>query len=103
MSALKEITARQSRILNLLEEGPEVMADKGFLIEELLKKVNEILVIPPFLGKTDYLLTSDVTGNNSFDIHLYISNSTVCNFNYITTIQCAHFTRLCYGLVNEYK
>ena len=33
----KEIT-RQSGILNLLEEGAEVMADKGFLIEDLLKK-----------------------------------------------------------------
>ena len=47
----KEIT-RQSGILNLLEEGAEVMADKGFLIEDLLKKVNATLVIPPFLGKS---------------------------------------------------
>ena len=42
----KEIT-RQSGILNLLEEGAEVMADKGFLIEDLLKKVNAT-----FLGKS---------------------------------------------------
>ena len=41
--------------------------------------------------KIDYLLTSDVTINNSFDVHLFISNSTVCNFYHITTIQCAHF------------
>ena len=94
---------RQSGILNLLEEGAEVMADKGFLIEDLLKKVNAILVVPPFLGKTDHLFRSDVTGNNSFEIRLYISNSTVCNFYHITTIQCAHFTRLCKGLVNKYK
>ena len=47
----KEIT-RQSGILNVLEEGSEVMADKGFLIEDLLKKANVKLVIPPFLGKT---------------------------------------------------
>ena len=47
----KEIT-RQSGILNVLEEGTEVMADKGFLIEDLLKKANVKLVIPPFLGKT---------------------------------------------------
>ena len=47
----KEIT-RQSGILNLLEEGAEVMAAKGFLIEDLLKKVNVTLVIPPFLGKS---------------------------------------------------
>ena len=47
----KEIT-RQSGILNLLEEWADVMADKGFLIEDLLKKVNATLVIPPFLGKS---------------------------------------------------
>ncbi|XP_068729058.1 uncharacterized protein [Montipora capricornis] len=47
----KEIT-RQSGILNLLEEGAVVMADKGFLIEDLLKKVNATLMIPPFLGKS---------------------------------------------------
>ena len=47
----KEIT-RQSGILNLLEEGAEVMADKEFLIEDLLKKVNATLVISPFLGKS---------------------------------------------------
>ena len=34
--------------------------------------------------KTDYLLTSDVTVNNSFDVHF-------CNFYHIPTIQCAHF------------
>ena len=38
----KDIT-RQSGILNLLEEGAEVMADKGFLIEDRLKKVNATL------------------------------------------------------------
>ena len=47
----KEIT-RQSGILNLLGEGAEVTADKGFLIEHLLKEVNATLVIPPFLGKS---------------------------------------------------
>jgi len=48
----KEIT-RHSGILNLLEDRAEVMADKGFLIEDLLKKkVNAPLVIPPFLGKS---------------------------------------------------
>ncbi|KAJ8353198.1 hypothetical protein SKAU_G00207650 [Synaphobranchus kaupii] len=45
----KEIT-KESGILNLLEEGDEVMADKGFLIKELLADINVKLVIPPFLG-----------------------------------------------------
>ena len=45
----KEITAR-SGILNLLDDGDQVMADKGFLIQDLLSKHNASLVIPPFLG-----------------------------------------------------
>lgn len=45
----KEITAR-SRILDLLEENNDVMTDKGFLIQDLLKAKNAGLVIPPFLG-----------------------------------------------------
>ena len=66
----KEIT-RQSGILNLLEEGAEVMADKGFLIGDLLKKVNATLVIPPFLGKTK---GSDVSGGKQFTASV-ISNT----------------------------
>ena len=45
----KEIT-RRSGILNLLEEGDEVMADKGFTINDLLVQRKATLVIPPFLG-----------------------------------------------------
>ncbi|XP_046874125.1 uncharacterized protein LOC124466350 isoform X2 [Hypomesus transpacificus] len=45
----KEIT-RKSGILSLLEEGDQVMADKGFLIGDLLSDINVSLVIPPFLG-----------------------------------------------------
>lgn len=43
----KELT-RQSGILNLLEPGYEVMADKGFLIGKFLEDVKEKLIIPPF-------------------------------------------------------
>ncbi|XP_061170304.1 uncharacterized protein LOC133179609 [Saccostrea echinata] len=45
----KEITAR-SGILDLLEENDDVMADKGFLISDLLQAKNAGLGIPPFLG-----------------------------------------------------
>ena len=48
---------------------------------------DKVMTVP----KTDNLLTSDVTVNNSFDAHLFISNSTVCNFYHITTVKCAHF------------
>ncbi|XP_043967671.1 uncharacterized protein LOC122828302 [Gambusia affinis] len=43
----KEIT-KVSGILPLLEPGDEVMADKGFLIQDLLYKVGAKLTIPPF-------------------------------------------------------
>nr|XP_033503863.1 uncharacterized protein LOC117270382 [Epinephelus lanceolatus] len=43
----KEIT-KISGILPLLEPGNEVMADKGFLIEDLLSNVGAKLIIPPF-------------------------------------------------------
>ena len=44
----KEITKR-SGILSLLEEGDGVMADKGFIIRQLLSEQKAKLVIPPFL------------------------------------------------------
>uniref|UniRef100_A0A671M1R8 THAP-type domain-containing protein n=1 Tax=Sinocyclocheilus anshuiensis TaxID=1608454 RepID=A0A671M1R8_9TELE len=44
----KEIT-KSSVILNLLEEGDAVMADKGFLIKDLLDEIHATVVIPPFL------------------------------------------------------
>lgn len=43
----KEIT-KTSGILPLLESGDEVMADKGFIIEDLLSGVGAKLIIPPF-------------------------------------------------------
>lgn len=45
----KEITSK-SGILALLEEGDQVMADKGFIIDDLLQTRKASLVIPPFLG-----------------------------------------------------
>lgn len=45
----KDITKR-SGILDLLENGDEVMTDKGFLIQDFLDPIGAKLVIPPFLG-----------------------------------------------------
>ena len=54
----KEIT-RRSGILSLLEEGGEVMADKGFLIQDLLEPKKATLTIPPFLsGSRSFQFTS---------------------------------------------
>ncbi|XP_068696963.1 uncharacterized protein [Montipora foliosa] len=45
----KDIT-KQSGILELLEEGDECMADKGFNIKDLLEPIGVTLNIPPFLS-----------------------------------------------------
>ena len=52
----------QTGFLNLLEEGGEVMANKGFLIQGL-KEVNAALVIPPFLEKSK---VCNVSGGKQF-------------------------------------
>ena len=55
----KEIT-KQSNILRLIEPGDQVMVDKGFLIEDLLKAKGASLVIPPFLSKKSQLEKEEV-------------------------------------------
>jgi len=44
-----EIT-KQSKVLTLLERGDNVMADRGFVIEDLLQPLGCTLNIPPFLN-----------------------------------------------------
>lgn len=56
----KQIT-KQSGILSLLEEGDEVMADKGFLIGDLLSPINASLVVPPFLNQRRQFTREEVT------------------------------------------
>ena len=38
---------KESRLLGLLEKGDSVMADKGFLIQDLLDPLGVTLNIPP--------------------------------------------------------
>ena len=55
----KEIT-RCSGILDLLEAGDSVMADKGFDIGNMLQEYNVELNIPPFLENQGQFSTQDV-------------------------------------------
>ena len=55
----KEIT-RCSGILDLLEQGDSVMADKGFDIDDLLRAKGVALNIPPFLKSQGYFTALDV-------------------------------------------
>ena len=61
----------------MLEEGAEVMADKGFLIEDLLKKVNAALVIPPFLRKSK---GRNVSGGKQFTAAEVSSTQEIARF-----------------------
>ncbi|XP_021348809.1 uncharacterized protein LOC110447438 [Mizuhopecten yessoensis] len=45
----KTLTALSGTVLELIEPNDEVMADKGFLIQDLLEKRQASFVIPPFL------------------------------------------------------
>ena len=55
----KEVT-KKSGILSLLEEGDMVIADKGFLIKDLLSERQVSLVIPPFLGPSGHFTAEEV-------------------------------------------
>ncbi|XP_035259887.1 uncharacterized protein LOC118231967 isoform X1 [Anguilla anguilla] len=56
----KEIT-KESGILSLLQPGDEVIADKGFLIRDLLTDINVKLVIPTFLGPSGQFSKAEIT------------------------------------------
>lgn len=75
----KEITDR-SGILDLLEENDDVMADKGFLIQDLLKAKNAGLVIPPFIGAKRKLSKNEVSMTHNIarlEIHVERANRRV--------------------------
>ena len=44
----------------MLEADDQVMADKGFLINDLLASKNASLVIPPFLGERGHFSKAEV-------------------------------------------
>ena len=76
-------------ILQLLEEGDSVMADRGFEIQDLLAKKKVYLNIPPFMRCKDQLSpeeedeTRDVA---SVRIHVERAIERVKNYNILTQI-----------------
>lgn len=56
----KAIT-QSSGIIDLLEEGDQVMVDKGFSIGDLLENCKASLVIPPFLGAKGKFSSKEVS------------------------------------------
>ena len=50
-----------SGLIDLLEAGDSVMADKGFTIEKLLQDHNVTLNIPPFLNSSQSFTPADLS------------------------------------------
>lgn len=65
----RELT-RQSGILELLEPGDGIMADKGFLIERLVEDVGAKLIIPDFKYQSQFRM--ETTGNSKAIARLHL-------------------------------
>ena len=64
-----EIT-KLSGLVDLVESGDSVMADKGFTIKKLLEKNNVTLNIPPFLENKGRFSLAEVEETESVRIHV---------------------------------
>ena len=64
-SASDRQIVEESGLLELLERGDSIMADKGFKINELLVPIGVHLNIPPFLDKRQQLLPKDIMATKS--------------------------------------
>ena len=55
-----EVITEKCEILDLIENGDNIMADRGFDIKELLSSKRATLNIPQFLGQGRQLTTTEV-------------------------------------------
>ena len=71
----KELIA-MSGLVDLLEEGDEVMSDKGFEIQDILSKAGAKLVIPPFLHNKQQMAAADVHKTKRIaNLHIHVERS----------------------------
>lgn len=80
---------QQSGILNLLEPGDLVLADRGFLIEDDLAAVGASLAIPAFTKGRKQLSMKDVDTTRQLArvrIHVERVMERIKNFNILSTI-----------------
>ncbi|CAN7944441.1 unnamed protein product, partial [Ixodes hexagonus] len=79
----KECVEKSGFLEQSFDDGDSVMADKGFRIEEMLKKINVQLNIPPFLRK-GHFTTEEVKETEaiaSLRIHLERRIQRIKNFH----------------------
>jgi hypothetical protein len=78
----REITAA-SGLIDMLEEGDSVMADRGFLIEDLLSENGVELNIPPFLkGKPQLSADEEITTREIARLRIHVERVIGCIKNY---------------------
>ena len=83
---------KESGFLNLIRPGDEIMADRGFLIRDLLLKKRAKLIIPPFTkrcawGKGKHLSASDILKTRNiarFRIHVERAIGRLKNFRMLS-------------------
>ena len=82
----------RSGILNLLQRGDELMADRGFTIEDLLTPLGVKLNIPPFLGDRDQMEGSEVVETQqiaSLRIHIERAIRRVKEYDILSSVMHA--------------
>ncbi|XP_065896038.1 uncharacterized protein [Dysidea avara] len=82
----------RSGFLSLLQEGDEVMADRGFTIEDLLLPLGVKLNIPPFLGERDQMEAGEVVETQqiaSLRIHIERAIRRVKEFDILSSVMPA--------------
>ena len=75
-------------ILQLLEEGDSVMADRGFEIQDLLAKKKVYLNIPPFMRCKDQLSPEEEETRDAASVRIHVERAIerVKNYNILTQI-----------------
>lgn len=82
----------RSGFLSLLKSGDEVMADRGFTIQDVLTPLGVRLNIPPFLGKREQLAASEVVDTQqiaSLRIHVERAIRRVKEYNILANVMPA--------------
>ena len=90
----KDLT-RNCGLLELLEEGDSIMADRGFDIDEVLKPIGVTLNMPPFLGNKDQLDQVELIQTRriaSLRVHVERAIERIKNFHYFDSVIPATIT-----------